>query len=84
MMAGMRPEEARQFHEEDEDPARVFALFDDADKGRTAPPSRPTDPIPIGQLLSELARELRQLRLRDRIARGLRRLADVIQPRTPR
>jgi hypothetical protein len=39
-MAGMRPEEARQFYEEDEDPARVFALFDDADKGRTAPPSR--------------------------------------------
>jgi hypothetical protein len=33
--AGMRPEEASDFHEEDEDPARVFALFDDADKGRT-------------------------------------------------
>ena len=83
-MAGMRPEEAGQFHEEDEDPARVFALFEDADKGRTAPPSRSADPIPLGQLLGELARELRQLRLRDRIARGLRRLADAIQHRTPR
>jgi|HubBroStandDraft_1064217.scaffolds.fasta_scaffold09114_5 hypothetical protein len=80
-MAGMRPEEARQFYEEDEDPARVFALFDGGEKGRTAPP-RPSDPIPLRQLLGELARELRELRLRDRIARGLRRLADAIQHRT--
>lgn len=38
-MAGMGPEEARQFYEEDEDPSRVFARFDAAEKGRTAPPS---------------------------------------------
>ena len=38
-MAGMGPDEAQQFYEEDEDPARVIALFDAAEKGRTAPPS---------------------------------------------
>jgi hypothetical protein len=37
-MAGMGPEEARHFYEEDEDPSRVFAQFDAAEKGRTAPP----------------------------------------------
>lgn len=37
MMTGMRPEQARDFYEEDEDPARIFALFDAAGKGRTAP-----------------------------------------------
>lgn len=31
-MVGMRPEKARNFYEEDEDPARVFALFDAAEK----------------------------------------------------
>jgi hypothetical protein len=29
-MRGMRPEEAREFYEEDEDPAKVFVLFDAA------------------------------------------------------
>jgi hypothetical protein len=39
MMVGMR--EAWDFYEEDEDPARVLALFDAADKGRTTPPAHP-------------------------------------------
>jgi hypothetical protein len=34
MMIGMRPKEAREFCEQDEDPAEVFALFD----GRDEPP----------------------------------------------
>lgn len=37
-MVGMRAEEARDFYEEDDDPTRVFALFDAAEKGRTASP----------------------------------------------
>jgi hypothetical protein len=37
MMSGMRPEKAKNFYEEGEDPERIFTLFDAADKGRTAP-----------------------------------------------
>ncbi len=37
MMTGMTPEEAAHFYEEDEDPQRVFAAFDAAEKGVTAP-----------------------------------------------
>lgn len=81
-MAGMRPDQARQFYEEDEDPERVFAIFDAAEKegrlGRTAPPPRPSDPIPLGQVAGELAQDLRELRLRDRLARLLRRIADAL------
>jgi hypothetical protein len=87
MMAGMRPEEAKQFYEEDEDPARVFALFDAADKGRTAPPARRPPERPgltvlrelLGELRGELAREIRKLHLRDRAARFLRHLADTLE-----
>jgi hypothetical protein len=42
-MKGMRAEEAGRFYEEDEDPDEVFALFDAAEKGRTAPPRPMTD-----------------------------------------
>ena len=38
IMKGMRAEEAGRFYEEDEDPDEVFASFDAAEKGRTAPP----------------------------------------------
>jgi hypothetical protein len=37
-MAGMTPEEAENFYEEDEDPAEVFAWFDAGPYGVTAPP----------------------------------------------
>ena len=83
----MSPEEARHFYEEDEDPKKVFALFDAArSEGRvrqTEPPRRPAEPMPLGDLLMELAREvrreLRELRLRERIALHLQRLASAIK-----
>lgn len=83
-MAGVKPEEAKQFYEEDEDPARVFAIFDAAEKGRTAPPGdrRPpqrTDLVPLRELVDDLVAELRKLRLRDRVARALEHLADAIR-----
>jgi hypothetical protein len=37
-MTRMKAEEAERFYEEDEDPDEVFATFDAAAKGRTAPP----------------------------------------------
>lgn len=82
-MAGVKPEEAKQFYEEDEDPARVFAIFDAAEKGRTAPPGggRPAkraDLVPLRKRLDDLAVDLRKLRLRDRVALALRLLAEVI------
>jgi hypothetical protein len=74
-MAAMRPEEAEQFYEEDEDPARVHALFDAAERGkrlrRTAPPERRPDLVPLRDLLAALVRELRQLRLGERLFRAL-------------
>lgn len=90
MMVGMRADEARDFYEEDEDPARVFALFDAAEKGRTAPPERPPsrepDLTPLGELLRELGTQLKQdmrkLRLRDRLALLLRHVADSLQQHT--
>jgi hypothetical protein len=76
MMAGMGPDEARHFYEEDEDPARVFSVFDAAEKqGRlqeTGPPSQRPDLVPLRELLAELVRELRQLRLLERLFRMLR------------
>ena len=86
MMVGLRPEEARDFYEEDEDPARVFALFDAAEKGRSAPPrrraSQKTDLTPLRQLMCELGTQLRQdlrkVRLRDRVVLAVQRLADKI------
>jgi hypothetical protein len=41
-MVGMRAQDAQDFYEEDEDPARVFALFDAAEKSLTAPPEPTT------------------------------------------
>lgn len=43
-MAGMRPDGARRFYEEDEDPARIHGLFDaagrDGRRGLAEPPPR--------------------------------------------
>jgi hypothetical protein len=36
----MTPEEAEQFYETDEDPEKIFAAFDAAHKGVTAPPAQ--------------------------------------------
>jgi hypothetical protein len=81
-MAGMQPDEAKHLHEDDEDPARVFAIFDAAERDgrlrRTKPPTQRPDPIALRVLLAELAADLRKLRLRDRIARALHHLADAI------
>jgi hypothetical protein len=85
-MAGMRPDEAKQFYEDDEDPAKVFAIFDAAKQegqlGRTEPPELQ----PLRQLLADLARELwrdlRELRIRERIALRLERAASAIRSHT--
>jgi hypothetical protein len=90
MMVGMRTEDARDFYEEDEDPARVFALFDAAEKGRTAPPkprpSQEPDLTPLRELLREVRSQLRQdvrkLRLRDRLALLLRHVAGSLERHT--
>jgi hypothetical protein len=72
-MVSMRPEQAREFCEEDEDPAEVFAVFDAAErKGqlkRTGPPPEPPSMRELGDLLRRL---LLEVRLRDRIMRVLR------------
>jgi len=89
-MVGMRAEEAQDFYEEDEDPARVFALFDAAEKGRTVPPVLPAaqepDLTPLRELLHELGTQLRQdvrkLRLRDRFVLLLRNVADTLEQHT--
>ena len=89
-MVGMKAEEARDFYEEDEDPARVFALFDAAQKGRTASPKRgssqETDLTPLRELLREVGSQLRQdvkkLRLRDRLALLLRHVASSLEQHT--
>jgi len=41
------------------------------------------DLTPLRELLAELAEELQQLRLRDRIAGALRQAADIIDPQPP-
>lgn len=41
------------------------------------------DLTPLRDLLSELMEELRQVRPRDRIARALRQVADIIDSQTP-
>jgi hypothetical protein len=38
MMVSVKVEGAERFYEEDEDPREVFAAFEAADKGLTAPP----------------------------------------------
>lgn len=35
----MTPEEAEGFHEDDEDPAKIFAVYDRGPHGFTAPPA---------------------------------------------
>jgi hypothetical protein len=88
MMASVRPEEARQFYEDDEDPARVFAVFDAGEKGRTASPgprgAQRRDWGWLGDVGRELVLELRKLRLRRRVVTGLRRLADALESSRPR
>jgi hypothetical protein len=89
-MVRMRAEEARDFYEEDEDPARVFALFDAAEKGRTSPPDRLTpresDLTPLRDLLRELGTQLKQdakkLRLRHRLVLVLRHVANTLEQHT--
>lgn len=85
-MTGMKPEQARDFYEEDEDPARIFALFDAAGKGRTAPhddhQGREPDLVPLRDLARQLARDLRKLRLRDRALRVLHHLTNAMASRT--
>ena len=63
-MAGVRPEQAEQFYEEDEDPARVLGIFDAADKRRTARPAK------IAVWVVEL---------RNGLATALRHAADIIE-----
>jgi hypothetical protein len=72
-MKVMRPEEAREFWEQDEDPAEVLALFDAAErKGqlkRTGP--RP-EPPPLREIAGQARRLLLELRVGERITRLLR------------
>jgi len=68
-MTGMEAEQADRFYEEDEDPREVFAVFDAAEKGRTAPAKPESDadrPVAWGD------------RLRHDIAMALRRAANAI------
>jgi hypothetical protein len=83
----MRPEEARDFYEEDEDPARVFAIFDAAKRqerlGRTEPPGQQPDLLPLRELLAYLWHDLQRLRLRQRASRFLRRhMTHAVKSRT--
>ena len=67
-MISVRVEEAEHFYEEDEDPKEIFAVFDSAEKGHTAPPG-------AGRGAQQW-----QVRLRLAVADVLRRLAKVIEP----
>ena len=66
-MVNVKVEDAKHFYEEDEDPREVFAAFEAADKGLTAPPRQ----RPATQWLGK-ARQV--------VAIGLRRLANLIEP----
>ena len=70
-MASVKPQEAERFYEEDEDPARVFANFDAGQKGGT---QRPGQSAPSSPWSGGLAG------VRQRLARALRRAADVVEP----
>jgi len=67
----MRAEEAERFYEEDEDPGEIFALFDTAEKGRTAPPMPSGSERPASRLTE---------RLRHAVAGVLRQAANSIEP----
>lgn len=67
-MISVRAEEAEHFYEEDEDPKEVFAAFDAAEQGRTAPPD------------ARHGVKQWQVRLRLAFADALRRLAKIIEP----
>lgn len=69
-MASVKPQEAERFYEEDEDPARVFAVFDAGQQGQTQQPGQAgLSPRP-GRLAG----------IRQRLAGALRRAADVVEP----
>jgi hypothetical protein len=70
-MASVKPQEAERFYEEDEDPARVFAVFDAGQQGQTQRPGQPGLSPGPGKLAG----------IRQRLAVALRRAADVIEPR---
>jgi hypothetical protein len=55
MMAGMTPEEAENFYEEDEDPREVFAWFDAGPHGVTARPAAAQQPVSAGVLSAVMA-----------------------------
>jgi hypothetical protein len=82
----MRSDQAEKFYEEDEDPAKVFATFDAARRqgrtGKTAPTPQP-ELAPMTEVLAgmahEMRREIRQLRLRERIQPLLERLAEALK-----
>lgn len=85
-MASMRPEEARDFYEEDEDPAQVFAIFDAAKRQgrlqRTEPPGQQPDLLPLRELLAQFWRDLQKLRLRDRVIRLRHQITDAMKSHT--
>lgn len=86
-MTNMKPDKARQFYEEDEDPGEVFARFDAArHQGRlrlTQPP--PDRLIRVIRHRSRPARELlRKAHFRGTVRDALRRLVKVVQPHTTR
>jgi hypothetical protein len=70
-MTSMRAEEAERLYEEDEDPREVFAVFDAADKGRTAPPTPSSGERPPARFAE---------RWRHAVAGVLRQAANSIEP----
>ena len=66
-MASVRVDDAEHFYEEDEDPQEVFAAFEAADKGLTAPPRERLTTQRLGKVRHE-------------VAVVLRRLANLIEP----
>lgn len=69
-MTGVKPEEAERFYEEDEDPSRVFGIFDAGRTGQTERRGKARPSPAPGKLAV----------LRQHIAMVLRRAADIIEP----
>jgi hypothetical protein len=67
-MIGMKASEAEHFYEEDEDPQKIFGLFEAGKKRVTAPPR---DVRLTSQWLGKVRHEF---------AVGLRHLANLIEP----